>query len=170
MAKEVTLEQRHGKERVRVARVWKHTDGRHSMVEWSVSITLLSDCLSAYVRDDNSDIVATDTMKNTVCITYALFIFASFFFTVLLFYRLFFSFLLVFFLTSFGVLVQVRRADPCAGARRARPPPRAGPEPAGAQETAAGGDGAGAGAGRAGSGASGARGPCRRGESAGRVR
>ncbi|KAJ7970659.1 Uricase [Quillaja saponaria] len=60
------FEQRHGKDRVRVARVWKNKEGRHFMVEWSVSISLLSDCLPAYVSDDNSDIVATDTMKNTV--------------------------------------------------------------------------------------------------------
>ncbi|KAF7811460.1 uricase-2 isozyme 2 [Senna tora] len=60
------FEQRHGKERVRVARVWKNKDGRHFIVEWSVSISLLSDCVASYVRDDNSDIVATDTMKNTV--------------------------------------------------------------------------------------------------------
>ncbi|KAI9118781.1 hypothetical protein K1719_010226 [Acacia pycnantha] len=69
MAKEVNgfnFEQRHGKERVRVARVWKDKDGRHFMVEWSVCISLLSDCVPAYVQDDNSDIVATDTMKNTV--------------------------------------------------------------------------------------------------------
>ncbi|KAL6125332.1 hypothetical protein ACLB2K_073391 [Fragaria x ananassa] len=63
----LSLEQRHGKDRVRVARVWRNTpDGRHVVVEWSVSISLLSDCLAAYTRDDNSDIVATDTMKNTV--------------------------------------------------------------------------------------------------------
>ncbi|KAF5729393.1 uricase-2 isozyme 1 [Tripterygium wilfordii] len=61
------LEQRHGKARVRVARVWRSKEaGRHYIVEWSVSISLLSDCLPAYVAGDNSDIVATDTMKNTV--------------------------------------------------------------------------------------------------------
>ncbi|KAK9282935.1 hypothetical protein L1049_011160 [Liquidambar formosana] len=60
------FEQRHGKERVRVARVWRNEDGRHTIVEWSVGISLLSDCVAAYVFDDNSDIVATDTMKNTV--------------------------------------------------------------------------------------------------------
>ena len=58
--------QKHGKERVRVGRVWRNSDGSHSFVEWNVSISLLSDCLPSYVRDDNSDIVATDTMKNTV--------------------------------------------------------------------------------------------------------
>ncbi|CAN8258367.1 unnamed protein product [Cochlearia groenlandica] len=66
----VRLEQRHGKARVRVARVWRSNeqDGslRHHFVEWSVSISLLSHCLSSYHLDDNSQIVATDTMKNTV--------------------------------------------------------------------------------------------------------
>lgn len=70
MAKNVEgfeFEQRHGKERVRVARVWKSKDGKQQfVVEWRVSINLLSDCVNSYVRDDNSDIVATDTMKNTV--------------------------------------------------------------------------------------------------------
>lgn len=70
MAKELegfNFEQRHGKARVRVGRVWRSKDGgHHFMVEWNVNISLLSDCVAAYVRDDNSDIVATDTMKNTV--------------------------------------------------------------------------------------------------------
>lgn len=60
------LEQRHGKSRVRVARVWRDRDGKHHFAEWSVNISLISDCLPAYVSGDNSDIVATDTMKNTV--------------------------------------------------------------------------------------------------------
>ncbi|EPS70449.1 uricase, partial [Genlisea aurea] len=62
----VKLDQRHGKSRVRVARVWREPGGRHRFVEWNVNVTLLSDCLSAYIHDDNADIVATDTMKNTV--------------------------------------------------------------------------------------------------------
>ncbi|XP_022983819.1 uricase-2 isozyme 2-like [Cucurbita maxima] len=62
----LNFEQRHGKERVRVARVWRNKDGRQFFVEWNVGISLLSDCVAAYVSDDNSDIVATDTMKNTV--------------------------------------------------------------------------------------------------------
>ncbi|XP_010031311.2 uricase-2 [Eucalyptus grandis] len=60
------FEQQHGKDRVRVARVWRTPGGRNSMVEWEVSISLFSDCVDAYTRDDNSGIVATDTMKNTV--------------------------------------------------------------------------------------------------------
>ncbi|XP_022968310.1 uricase-2-like [Cucurbita maxima] len=62
----LNFEQKHGKERVRVARVWRTKDGRHFIVEWSVGISLISDCVAAYVSDDNSEIVATDTMKNTV--------------------------------------------------------------------------------------------------------
>lgn len=60
------FEQRHGKSRVRVGRVWRGKHGLHSFVEWNVTISLLSDCLPAYLNGDNSDIVATDTMKNTV--------------------------------------------------------------------------------------------------------
>ncbi|QHO53962.1 Uricase-2 isozyme [Arachis hypogaea] len=60
------FEQRHGKERVRVARLWKTKEGKHYVVEWRVGISLFSDCVNSYLRDDNSDIVATDTMKNTV--------------------------------------------------------------------------------------------------------
>jgi urate oxidase len=63
----IRLDQRHGKARVRVGRVWRHAhDGSHHFVEWNVSISLLSHCLSSYRLDDNSDIVATDTIKNTV--------------------------------------------------------------------------------------------------------
>nr|P34798.1 RecName: Full=Uricase-2 isozyme 1; AltName: Full=Urate oxidase; AltName: Full=Uricase II clone pcClNUO-01 [Canavalia lineata]CAA53904.1 uricase II [Canavalia lineata] len=70
MAKEIVggfkFDQRHGKERVQVARVWKTKQGWYFIVEWRVGNSLLSDCVNSYVRDDNSDIVATDTMKNTV--------------------------------------------------------------------------------------------------------
>ncbi|KAL0742762.1 hypothetical protein Bca4012_084275 [Brassica carinata] len=66
-AEGLRVDQRHGKARVRVGRVWRQgLDGSHHFVEWNVSISLLSHCLSSYHRDDNSDIVATDTMKNTV--------------------------------------------------------------------------------------------------------
>ncbi|KAI6670046.1 hypothetical protein NL676_004931 [Syzygium grande] len=61
-----SFEQRHGKDRVRVARVWRAGGGRHSMVEWDVSISLFSDIVGAYARGNNSGVVATDTMKNTV--------------------------------------------------------------------------------------------------------
>lgn len=66
------LEQQHGKGRVRVSRVWRKAGdgGADVVVEWSVSISLLSDCLEAYIDGNNSSIVATDTMKNTVCFSF----------------------------------------------------------------------------------------------------
>lgn len=68
MAEGLKLEQRHGKSRVRVARVWRDVEGAGGdvMVEWKVGVSLFSDCLPAYTGGDNSAIVATDTMKNTV--------------------------------------------------------------------------------------------------------
>ncbi|XP_073032135.1 uricase [Primulina eburnea] len=61
------FEQKHGKSRVRVGRIWKQPgSGTQHFVEWNVSISLVSDCIPAYTSGDNSDIVATDTMKNTV--------------------------------------------------------------------------------------------------------
>ena len=68
----LNFDQKHGKERVRVARVWRTKDGRHFIVEWSVGISLISDCVAAYVSDDNSEIVATDTMKNTVIVFFSM--------------------------------------------------------------------------------------------------
>ncbi|GLJ55651.1 hypothetical protein SUGI_1195240 [Cryptomeria japonica] len=66
MEKNLLLEQKHGKSRVRVARVWRQPDGTQIFVEWTVNISLYSDCIPAYTDGDNSDIVATDSMKNTV--------------------------------------------------------------------------------------------------------
>ncbi|CAA6660497.1 unnamed protein product [Spirodela intermedia] len=68
MADGLKLEQRHGKSRVRVARVWRDVKGEGGdvIVEWKVGVSLFSDCLPAYTGGDNSAIVATDTMKNTV--------------------------------------------------------------------------------------------------------
>lgn len=69
MAEGFEIDQKHGKSRVRVARVWKNVGGcggRDVIVEWNVAISLFSDCLPAYTSGDNSAIVATDSMKNTV--------------------------------------------------------------------------------------------------------
>lgn len=69
------LDQSHGKSSVRVARVWKNADGSaHDFVEWNVAVRLLSDCIQAYTLADNSPIVATDTIKNTVIIKIRLFL------------------------------------------------------------------------------------------------
>ncbi|KAJ7547531.1 hypothetical protein O6H91_08G089700 [Diphasiastrum complanatum] len=58
------LDHKHGKARVRVARVWRGSPEK--IVEWNVSVVLNSHSLAAYTHGDNSAIVATDTIKNTV--------------------------------------------------------------------------------------------------------
>ena len=55
----------HGKSRVRVARVWREGAVHHA-VEWQCEVLLESDMAPAYLRGDNSDMTATDTIKNTV--------------------------------------------------------------------------------------------------------
>ncbi|KAG1327838.1 Uricase [Cocos nucifera] len=69
MAEGLKLDQKHGKGRVRVSRVWRRIAGAGGgdvIVEWNVSVSLYSNCHPAYTAGDNSAIVATDTMKNTV--------------------------------------------------------------------------------------------------------
>src|SRR5580658_1029476 len=56
---------RYGKSRVRLVRVKRHAD-RHDFQEWSVEILLQGDFESCFTDGDNSKILATDTMKNTV--------------------------------------------------------------------------------------------------------
>jgi urate oxidase len=58
-------ENRYGKSRVRLVRVKRHAD-RHDFQEWSVQILLQGDFGSCFTEGDNSKILATDTMKNTV--------------------------------------------------------------------------------------------------------
>lgn len=67
MAEGLKLEQKHGKSRVRVARVWRNPiTGKDLIVEWNVAVSLVTDCLPAFTSGDNSSIIATDSMKNTV--------------------------------------------------------------------------------------------------------
>ncbi|XP_010907802.1 uricase [Elaeis guineensis] len=71
MAEGFKIDQKHGKGRVRVSRVWRRVGGSGAgvgnvIVEWNVSVSLASDCLPAYTAGDNSTIVATDSIKNTV--------------------------------------------------------------------------------------------------------
>ncbi|OEL30692.1 Uricase-2 isozyme 2 [Dichanthelium oligosanthes] len=68
MAGNLELQGRHGKSRVRVARVWRRpaAAGGDVMVEWNVAVSVVSDCLPSYTSSDNSAIVATDSIKNTV--------------------------------------------------------------------------------------------------------
>ena len=62
---------RYGKSRVRLMRLTKHVaqNGReayHDLDEWTVQILLTGDFESAHTQGDNSKILPTDTMKNTV--------------------------------------------------------------------------------------------------------
>jgi urate oxidase len=62
----ITLaENRYGKSLVRLVRVKRHAD-HHDFSEWQVEVLLQGDFASCYETGDNSKILATDTMKNTV--------------------------------------------------------------------------------------------------------
>ena len=56
---------RYGKSRVRLMRLSKHFD-HHDLDEWTVQILLAGDFETAHTLGDNSKILPTDTMKNTV--------------------------------------------------------------------------------------------------------
>jgi urate oxidase len=56
---------RYGKSRVRLMRVTKHED-HHDLDEWTVQVLLSGDFETAHTLGDNSKILPTDTMKNTV--------------------------------------------------------------------------------------------------------
>jgi urate oxidase len=58
-------ENRYGKSRVRLVRVKRGRDS-HEMREWMVDILLEGDFESCFTDGDNSKILPTDTMKNTV--------------------------------------------------------------------------------------------------------
>ncbi|MGC2617656.1 MAG: urate oxidase, partial [Acidobacteriaceae bacterium] len=58
-------ENRYGKSRVRVMKVEKNGE-RHRVDEWNVEVWLKGDFRSCFEDGDNSGILPTDTMKNTV--------------------------------------------------------------------------------------------------------
>jgi urate oxidase len=58
-------ENRYGKSRVRVMKVTRHAHG-HDLREWTVQVLLKGDFDTAHLDGDNSKILPTDTMKNTV--------------------------------------------------------------------------------------------------------
>jgi urate oxidase len=58
-------ENRYGKSRVRLVRVERGSQG-HELVEWTVQVLLQGDFESCFRDGDNSRILPTDTMKNTV--------------------------------------------------------------------------------------------------------
>src|SRR5689334_12372581 len=59
------VSQSYGKSNVRLTKVTRHAD-RHDLMELSVDITLGGEFESTYLTGDNTRIVATDSMKNTV--------------------------------------------------------------------------------------------------------
>jgi urate oxidase len=63
-------ENRYGKSRVRLSRITRvhdpSTGGRHAFNEWTVQVVLEGDFESSFTAADNSKILPTDTMKNTV--------------------------------------------------------------------------------------------------------
>src|SRR5271169_4683120 len=62
----ITLaENSYGKSRVRLAKIKRHPD-HHDFREWTIEILLEGDFESCFVAGDNSKILPTDTMKNTV--------------------------------------------------------------------------------------------------------
>jgi urate oxidase len=56
---------RYGKSRVRLSRITRHAD-RHEFNEWTVRVLLQGDFDASYTHADNSMVLPTDTMKNTV--------------------------------------------------------------------------------------------------------
>jgi urate oxidase len=58
-------ENRYGKSRVRLSRITRHGD-RHEFNEWTVQLLLHGDFETSFTAADNSSILPTDTMKNTV--------------------------------------------------------------------------------------------------------
>ena len=55
----------YGKSRVRLVKVTR-AGGRHDLAEWTVEVLLEGDFEAAHREGDNSKLLATDTMKNTV--------------------------------------------------------------------------------------------------------
>lgn len=61
----ILAENRYGKQRVRVLKVFR-SPGRHAVKELTVSCLLHGDFSAAHLGPDNSPVVPTDTVKNTV--------------------------------------------------------------------------------------------------------
>jgi urate oxidase len=59
------IDHSYGKTRVRLTKVAR-TGSRHDLLEFCVDVTLRGDFDECYTRGDNSKVVATDSMKNTV--------------------------------------------------------------------------------------------------------
>ena len=59
------VEHRYGKSRVRLMRVMRHAT-HHDLHDWTVEVLLRGDFGEVFTEGDNTRIIATDTMKNTV--------------------------------------------------------------------------------------------------------
>src|SRR3954463_9611431 len=55
----------YGKSRVRLVRVARHPE-RHDIVDLTVDVALEGEFTAAHIEGDNSGLLATDTMRNTV--------------------------------------------------------------------------------------------------------
>lgn len=55
----------HGQSKVRLTRVLR-TAQRHDLIDWNVDVRLVGDFAATHLTGDNSGLIATDTMKNTV--------------------------------------------------------------------------------------------------------
>src|SRR6266567_5012235 len=58
-------ENQYGKSRVRLSRITRNGD-RHDFQEWNVRVLLQGDFEDSFTKADNSGVLPTDTMKNTV--------------------------------------------------------------------------------------------------------
>ena len=56
---------RYGKSRVRISRITRRED-RHDFSEWTIRVLLEGDFETSFTQADNSSLLPTDTMKNTV--------------------------------------------------------------------------------------------------------
>lgn len=56
---------RYGKSRIRLMKVVRHPE-HHDLYDWTVQIMLTGDFTAAHLEGDNSKVLPTDTMKNTV--------------------------------------------------------------------------------------------------------
>lgn len=61
----VLVHDAYGKSLVRLTKITRHAD-RHELTELSLDVQLEGDFAAAYTHGDNSRVIATDTMKNTV--------------------------------------------------------------------------------------------------------
>ena len=60
---------RYGKDNVRVYKVQRNDDGTQDVTEMTVCTLLEGDIAASWTKADNTNIVATDTQKQTVYVT-----------------------------------------------------------------------------------------------------